>query len=167
MNLPTTVYAVDSTTLVALLIQAGVYTTQEANLVVNPGFGCHFNPPIPDSGWVSAAVFAPTDEAYALIREVFGSNINIANMPVEARFLGEALPEPAVTRRQLREALSDMTLLEAVEQAVAASDVKVQIWWQDSPHFLKSNEMVQAMATGLGVTPEALDLLWSLAASKA
>ena len=163
---PITVAAVDQMTLFALLIQAGVGSMSEDRVVWSNGFAVSYIGSQEEGGAVFALVKAPDDAAYALIDAAFAGNVDITNAPVRV-FLGDAVPEPVVTRRQLREALSEMTLLEAVEQAVAASDVKVQIWWQDSANFLKSNEMVQAMAAGLGVTPEALDQLWLLAATKA
>jgi len=165
---PVTVAAVDTLTLSVLYNKAGITSMQEDRAVVNEGYLVSFIGAQEPGGPVFALVKAPSDEAYAAIDEAFAGNINIANTPVRS-FLGETPPAPevGVSRKQLRLALEELGLRDAVEKAVAASEAKVQIWWQDSANFLKSNEMVQAMAAGLGVTPEALDQLWLLAATKA
>lgn len=165
MRLPTTCFAVDQTTLIALLIKAGVYSVQEASLVLNEGYKVSMIPSQPDDDFVSAAVRAPSEEAYALINQTFKDNINIGNQPVRI-FLGEAMPEPSIDALQIRLALNDLGLRAAVEGAVAAASQEIKDWWAEAPRFLKSDPMVQAMATQLGVSAEQLDGIWALGATK-
>ena len=87
------------------------------------------------------------------------------NAPVRV-FLGQAVPEPSIDNLQIRLALSDLGLREAVEAAVAASSQEIKDWWAESLRFLKSDPMVRAMAENLKVTSEQLDALWQLGATK-
>lgn len=87
---------------------------------------------------------------------------------------GAVVPKPAppapvpesVSPRQIREALMDAGLFDAVDGAVAASgDRKLQNWWEFATEFQRMNPHVLAMAQALGVTDAQLDGIWILAGS--
>lgn len=162
---PVTVSAVDAASLATLYIAAGVKRMVEDQTVLNEGYAVSYIGPLEEGGPVFALVKAPSDEAYAEIDKTFGENVNVTNAPVRV-FLGDAMPEQGITRRQLRDALDELGILKAVESAVADSPAKVQIWYADSDNFLKSDPMVQGMAAQLGVTAEQLDAIWALGATK-
>lgn len=162
---PVTVSATDAATLLALLLKAGAKAMQEDRTVVNEGYLVSFIGSQEENGPVFALVKAPTDEAYALIDAAFAGNVNITNAPVRV-FLGDAMPEPSIDNLQIRLALNDLNLLETVDAAVAASPIEIQIWWAESLKFLKSDPMVQEMATQLKVDVERLDGIWALGATK-
>lgn len=162
---PVTVAAVDTATLLTLLLSAGVKSMQEDSTIVNDGYLVSFIGSQEDGGAVFALIKAPSDEAYAAIDAAFAGNINITNTPVR-RFLGDSQPEPSIDNLQIRLALSDLGLREAVEAAVAASSQEIKDWWAESLRFLKSDPMVQAMAAKLKVTTEQLEALWQLGETK-
>lgn len=75
------------------------------------------------------------------------------------------VPE-SVSPRQIREALMDAGLFDAVDGAVAVSgDRKLQNWWEFATEFQRTNPHVLAMAQALGVTDAQLDGIWILAGS--
>lgn len=162
---PVTVSAVDQMSLAALLVQAGVRSMHEDSMLTNEGYNVSFIGQQEPDGPYFALIKAPTDEAYAAIDKAFAGNVNITNAPVRV-FLGDSQPEPSIDNLQIRLALSDLGLREAVEAAVAASSQEIKDWWAESLRFLKSDPMVQAMAAQLGVTAEQLDALWALGATK-
>lgn len=74
--------------------------------------------------------------------------------------------ETIVSPAQIREALLDSNLLDAVEAAVSAGSRKLQIWWEFATQFERNHPLVISMATTLGVSEEQLDQLFALAATK-
>ena len=71
---------------------------------------------------------------------------------------------PYITDIQLRLALIDLNLADAVECFVAQSDdKKIKAWWDRAIRFERDNPMVEAVAKSLGVTQKQLDGLWLLA----
>jgi len=164
MRTPVTVSAVDAATLSTLYLAAGVKSMREDTAVVNEGYFVSYIGSIQDGGPVFALVKAPDDAAYALIDSTFAGNVNVTNAPVRV-FLGDAA-EPSIDNLQIRLALNEFGLLDTVEAAVAASPIVVQIWWAESLKFLKSDPMVQAMATQLKVSAEELDGIWAMGATK-
>lgn len=165
MRTPVTVSAVDQMSLAALLVQAGVRAMHEDSMLTNEGYNVSYIGQQEPDGPVFALVKAPSDEAYAAIDAAFAGNVNISNAPVRV-FLGEAMPEPSIDALQIRLALNDLGLRAAVEGAVAAASQEIKDWWAEAPRFLKSDPMVQAMATQLGVSAEQLDGIWALGATK-
>lgn len=76
----------------------------------------------------------------------------------------EAVPQ-SVSPRQIREALIDSNLIDAVEAALAAGDRKLKNWYEFSTEFQRSNPHVIGMGLALGVTEVQLDDLWTLAST--
>jgi len=97
------------------------------------------------------------------IKALMGKDVDVAGTPIRA-FLGQPAPdvEPVIDNLQIRLALSELGLREAVEAYVEAADQETKDWWNESLRFLKSDIRVQAAAKALGVTPEQLDGLWLL-----
>lgn len=71
----------------------------------------------------------------------------------------------SVSPRQIRQALTAVGLRSSVEAAVAAGDQNLKDWWEFSTEIERFNPEVIAMADGLGVTPESMSDLFTLAAS--
>lgn len=71
---------------------------------------------------------------------------------------------PAVSPRQIRQALSLAGLRSAVESAVAAGDQDLKDWYEFSTAFERLNPQVVAMGEALSVSPASLDDLWALGA---
>lgn len=97
-------------------------------------------------GWANSAV-AAWDEA---------------NTPAPA-------PEPSVplvvSMRQARLALLQAGLLSQVDAAIAAGNEADKITWEYATEVNRSDALVANMSTGLGLTAEQLDNLFTLAAS--
>lgn len=72
---------------------------------------------------------------------------------------------PAISPRQIRQALTRAGLRAAVDAAVAAGDQDLQDWYEFSTAFERVNPQVEAMGAALGVSAESLDDLWALGAS--
>ena len=70
---------------------------------------------------------------------------------------------PAVSPRQIRQALTLAGLRASVEAAVAAGDQDTKDWYEYSTSFERLNPQVVAMGVALNVTPTQLDDLWILA----
>ena len=75
-----------------------------------------------------------------------------------------------VSPRQIRQAMNrvplpEMTLREAVEAAIAASDQDTKDWYEFATEFDRYHFHVLMLADDLGVSEEDLDNLWLLAAS--
>ena len=86
---------------------------------------------------------------------------------------GDVVPElpqsqsnvPAVvTPHQIRLALNDAGLREAVEQAVAASDQAIKDWWEYALDVERKHPLIDSMAQQLGITEQQLDALFVAAA---
>lgn len=71
----------------------------------------------------------------------------------------------AVSRRQLKQALTRAGLRSTVETAVAAGDQDLKDWYNESLEFERNHTEVVSMGISLGVTTRQLDDLWVLAAS--
>ena len=72
---------------------------------------------------------------------------------------------PAVSPRQIRQALTRAGLRTSVEAAVAAGDQDLKDWWEFSTTFERLNPQVTAMGAALGVSDTQLDDLWTLAST--
>ena len=88
----------------------------------------------------------------------------------EGKAIEEAnkLPPPSVTQispRQIRMALTQMGLRNAVEAVVAAGDQNLKDWYEFSTYFDRNHPQVLAMATALNVTDAQVDALFDLAAT--
>jgi len=70
-----------------------------------------------------------------------------------------------VSPRQIRQALSRAGLRTAVEAAVAAGDQDTKDWYEFATEFHRASPVVAELAAALNVSSEALDGLWTLAAS--
>lgn len=70
-----------------------------------------------------------------------------------------------ISPRQIRMALTRAGLRDSVEAAVASGDQDLKDWYEFSTAFERSNPLVGAMGTALGVSSEALDGLWQLGAT--
>lgn len=67
-----------------------------------------------------------------------------------------------VTPRQIRQALTQAGLRDAVEYAVSQSSQDVKDWWEYSTVFERQNPQVIGMAAALGVSDSQVDDLWRL-----
>jgi len=70
-----------------------------------------------------------------------------------------------VTMRQARLALLQQGRLAAVNAAVSAADEATQIEWEFAQGVDRSSPIVEAVSSALGLTPDDLDALFTLAAS--
>ena len=84
----------------------------------------------------------------------------------EIVFSGPA-PKPITTVSpwQIRKALNTMSLRDAVESAVLASDQTTKDAWQYATEFVRTDPLVSALGYTLGKTDEELDALFELAAT--
>lgn len=69
-----------------------------------------------------------------------------------------------VTPRQIRLALDQMGLLDAVETAVAGAGKSTRIAWEYSTGIERDASLVKQMATAIGKTDADIDALFTLAA---
>jgi len=89
----------------------------------------------------------------------------------QAEFATLSAPTPPVpyfiplTPRQIRMALSKVSLRIAVETAIAAGTQDMKDWWAYSLQFERTHPLVIAMGASLNQTPATLDALWTLGAS--
>ena len=72
---------------------------------------------------------------------------------------------PTVDDLQIRLALNALDLREAVELAVAVSDISVKDWYERAKKFKLKNPMVVALGKSMGKTDEEMAALWALAAT--
>lgn len=163
MRMPTVCYALNQASLLALLLEAKVYTMNEALPVLNQGFNVSFVPQMPGAEWAAAAVEAPSDEAYTLIDQTFKDNINIANSPVKIKFLGQPDVEPVPSDLQFRLALSEFNIREAVEGYVAQGDQSLKDWYDRTPIFEKNDPRIVQAIADMKMPAELVDQLWSRA----
>jgi hypothetical protein len=85
----------------------------------------------------------------------------------EAAALAEAnkpVPPPVtqISPRQIRMALTQMSLRTTVETAIASGDQDMKDWYEFSTYFDRNHPQVLAMAAVLGVSDAQLDALWAL-----
>jgi hypothetical protein len=93
---------------------------------------------------------------------------SIAITPEEAEALKPVPPPepiPAISPRQIRQALTRAALRASVEAAVAAGDQDLKDWYEFSTAFERLNPQVTAMGVALNVSEQQLDDLWALGAS--
>lgn len=91
----------------------------------------------------------------------------IAAIPVVPEVKPEPEPQdPTVNDLQIRLALTEAGLRDAVEAAVKAGDQNTRDWYERAIHFKRHDPMVLALADALKVTDTQLDELWALAAAK-
>jgi hypothetical protein len=83
--------------------------------------------------------------------------------PSAAEILAQERATMRCSRFQARAALHNAGLLQAVEQAVAASDPFVQIAWQDATEFHRNSPTIAALQAALGLSGEDLDDLFRAA----
>ena len=86
---------------------------------------------------------------------------------IEAERLKQFTP---LTRRQFKLALLEHSLLETVERTIAAIEdpsikTRIQIEYNESERFERSNESVQYMLSLLSLTAEQVDEMWLYAAT--
>ena len=70
---------------------------------------------------------------------------------------------PVVSAWQIRKALNQLALRDAVEQAVAQADQDTRDAWEYAADFKRDHPLVVSLGTALGKTPEELDALFALA----
>jgi len=88
-----------------------------------------------------------------------------AVMPAAMVVHDRSLIQP-VTRRQMFTALHRLGLLDAIKQAVSASeDFELQIAFAESLDFARDNALLIGVARAIGKTDEELDAVFKLAAS--
>lgn len=76
-----------------------------------------------------------------------------------------ALPKikSAVSAWQIRKALNQTGLRDAVENAVVGADRETRDAWEYATEFERDHPLVVSLGTALGKTPEELDALFALA----
>lgn len=79
--------------------------------------------------------------------------------------LAPPTPVISVSPWQIRKALNQLELRDAVEQAVAAGDWTTQDAWQYATEFVRTDPLVVAIGYGLGKSDAELDALFELAAA--
>ncbi|MGQ0621851.1 MAG: hypothetical protein ACT4QA_18345 [Panacagrimonas sp.] len=70
------------------------------------------------------------------------------------------LPVPVITARQVRLALSQTGLRQAVEDIVAAASIDVRDYWEYSTELHREHPMLAAMAPTLGLSDAQIDSLF-------
>ena len=84
---------------------------------------------------------------------------------VIAPYIAPPVVLPAVSPRQIRQALTLAGLRASVEAAVAAGDQNTTDWYEYSTSFERLNPQVTAMGIALAQTDKQLDDLWILGAT--
>ena len=74
-------------------------------------------------------------------------------------------PVTIISPRQIRMAMTQMSLRNAVEAVVAAGDQDLKDWYEFSTYFDRNHPQVIAMATTLSIDDTQLDALWALGAT--
>lgn len=69
----------------------------------------------------------------------------------------------AVSARQIRLALNQLGMRDAVEAAVAASSRDVRDYWEYSTELSRSHPLIEQMLPAIGVTSDQADAVWALA----
>lgn len=72
----------------------------------------------------------------------------------------------SITPRQLKLALLDAGLLDAIEAFVAAAPREVQIGWNNTVEYLRTDALLNEMAAAFGMTAEQIDGIFIAAAAK-
>ena len=74
-------------------------------------------------------------------------------------------PVPSITAWQIRKALNQMGLREAVEAAVAAGSQDAKDAWQYANEFERTHPLIESFAQALGKSDEDIDALFALGAT--
>ena len=72
---------------------------------------------------------------------------------------------PSITPWQIRKALNQLGLRDAIEQAVASADQTTKDAWEFATSFVRTDPLVVAMQSVLGKTDAEVDALFMLGAS--
>lgn len=113
-------------------------------------------------GWTRIPVPDLASDEYAAWN---GSGWNVTTEPPPKPEPPPPLVPQSVARWRARAALRLAELLDAVEAAVAASDVATQEWWAAGLEMERADPRVAAIASGLGLTDEQIDDLFRQAAA--
>lgn len=108
---------------------------------------------VEDEGYIPTTCVRITDEEAEIIRAE-----QEANQPPPA-------PVTQISPRQIRMAMTQIGLRNAVEAVVAAGDQDLKDWYEFSTYFDRNHPQVLAMATALSVSDAQLDALWALSAT--
>jgi len=113
-----------------------------------------------------------SDQLYAIEPE-FSHMLPAGCIPItdeEAQAIREASappapvpPAPVVSAWQIRKALNQLDLRDAVEQAVAQADRETRDAWEYATEFKRDHPLVVSLGAALGKIPEELDALFALA----
>lgn len=98
-----------------------------------------------------------TDSQFATIVEVVEMYIAELNRTEVKSYMAEAT--------RLKIALNRLGLLTSVNNAVYASDLELQIWWNGAANFDMFDVRVKGMANALQISEEDLFAIWNLANS--
>lgn len=74
-------------------------------------------------------------------------------------------PAPTITAWQIRKALNQMGLRDAVEAAVAAGPQDAKDAWQYANEFERTHPLIESFAQALGKSNEDIDALFALGAT--
>lgn len=98
---------------------------------------------------------------------VWGEDIQNLRAPTAAEqaVIARAAIRP-VSARQMLVALDESGMLDGIEAYVASQPRVVQITWARSQEFQRDNPLLAAGAQAFGLTPEQVDNLFALAATK-
>ena len=77
----------------------------------------------------------------------------------------EQIVPASISPMQIRMALTQINLRQAVEDVVASGDQDLKDWWEFSTVFLRNHARVEAMRQALGVSDAQVDQIWILGAS--
>jgi len=108
--------------------------------------------------------FGPNEEAY----EPFvakGCSLEIVEEAPPAGVVPVPEPVISVTPWQIRKALNQLDLRDAVEHAVAVADQTTQDAWQYATEFVRTDPLVVNISLALSKSGEELDSLFELASS--
>lgn len=125
-----------------IIYQTGVVTRDIDGLVVSP---------VNDS----------SDEGFIL----YQSWVTAGNTPLEGVYNEPNQVPYSVTPRQIRLALTIVGLRSIVESAVENGSQEVKDTWNFSTEILRSNPLINAMASAIGQSTEQVDKLFQLAES--
>lgn len=117
----------------------------------------------------SGEVFAFEDDLIEMTDEEVDRHLNPQNYLTDEEIEQLRLAEfTALTRRQFKLALLQNNLLETVEQSIAAIEdttlkTRIEIEYNESEKFERSNDSVQYMLSILNLTDEQVDEMWRYA----
>jgi len=113
----------------------------------------------------SVVAFGPNcDEYDPFISEGYSLDIS-EELPPADPIPELVVPPIAVSPWQIRKALNQLDLRDAVEHAVAVADQTTQDAWQYATEFVRTDPLVVNVGLALGKSDAELDSLFELAAS--